>query len=333
MSVQAISWALSLPLVSVSQKFTLVCVCNYADKEGRCWPSVDTLAEDSAQSRSTVKRRLHELEELGLLSRLRRRILPGGREAEGGAGKPTSNLLRVRLEILPAEVAGKLITLGQTVQSEPSSGPQTVHPEPSQTVHPDPSGALDGPVDGSGGDPQTVQQTVHSSEPRTLEPRREPRTQDARARDDADGWKEFEQAYPIPITSRAETIELFRTLNPDDQRQAIESARAYRAFVEKQERKAKDAHRWLRSGDWQSFASKEIKPRQERVFVIVGTPAWDAWLKLRGSVPTSQHIVEGKMRTGWWFPSLFPPKPEAQAPPRSELMTAEDERFVKEHGL
>lgn len=51
----------------------------------------------------------------------------------------------------------------------------------------------------------------------------------------------------------------------------------------------------------------------ERVFVIEGTKAWAAWMTYRRNVegkpscPTTSHIVEGRSRDGWWFPSLFPP--------------------------
>lgn len=52
----------------------------------------------------------------------------------------------------------------------------------------------------------------------------------------------------------------------------------------------------------------EPKPK---VFVIQGTPAWDAWMRHRakegkGKSPTT-HSKEHGYRTGWYFPTLFPP--------------------------
>ncbi len=69
----------------------------------------------------------------------------------------------------------------------------------------------------------------------------------------------------------------------------------------------------------------------QRVFVYVGTRAWEAWLahKLRTTgvrwTLTTTRTVDGERRTGWDFPTLFPPEIEepkrltedgrAQAPP------------------
>lgn len=56
------------------------------------------------------------------------------------------------------------------------------------------------------------------------------------------------------------------------------------------------------------------------IFVFEGTPAYDAWrtvMARRNRVPswhlTTKAQIDGKWRTGWWFPTLFPPK--AQPPP------------------
>jgi hypothetical protein len=53
----------------------------------------------------------------------------------------------------------------------------------------------------------------------------------------------------------------------------------------------------------------------KRVFVREGTPAWDSWVTYKRASSgnadwylTTSHIEGGKTLTGWWFPSLFPPK-------------------------
>jgi hypothetical protein len=55
----------------------------------------------------------------------------------------------------------------------------------------------------------------------------------------------------------------------------------------------------------------------ERIFVIAGTRAWDAWMAYRREVqrkpgcPTYRKHIEGVgHREGWDFPSLFPPRRE-----------------------
>lgn len=52
------------------------------------------------------------------------------------------------------------------------------------------------------------------------------------------------------------------------------------------------------------------------IFVYQGTPAWDAWMAFKqattGYRPTLTKTVvfDGEKRTGWWFPTLFPPRRE-----------------------
>ena len=43
-----------------------------ADAEGRCWPAINTIAADLQLSRSTVKRALDDLCQVGLLAKDRR---------------------------------------------------------------------------------------------------------------------------------------------------------------------------------------------------------------------------------------------------------------------
>jgi hypothetical protein len=81
MSVQAISWALSVQAGSPSAKCTLLCIANYADELGRCWPAQATLAKQSEQSTDTIQRRIIDLEKNGLLTRSERPLQngrPGG---------------------------------------------------------------------------------------------------------------------------------------------------------------------------------------------------------------------------------------------------------------
>jgi DNA-binding transcriptional MocR family regulator len=56
-------------------RWTMQCLVGFADKTGRCFPSVRTLAEVAGLGKSTVARHLAELEKAGALSRRRR---PGG---------------------------------------------------------------------------------------------------------------------------------------------------------------------------------------------------------------------------------------------------------------
>lgn len=61
-------------------------------------------------------------------------------------------------------------------------------------------------------------------------------------------------------------------------------------------------------------AVEDAKPTQ--VFVIEGTPAFDAWCRYKSEdlkrpwYMVSSHRVEG--RSGYWFPTLFPPSAEGE---------------------
>lgn len=54
-------------------KLLLLCLADYADDKGRCWPSFQSVAERSDMSRRHVIRTVQELETLGFLSRAEER--------------------------------------------------------------------------------------------------------------------------------------------------------------------------------------------------------------------------------------------------------------------
>ena len=62
MSVQAISWALSIKGITPPEKLILLAVANYADADGLCWPSQATLARDTCLSTRTIVRLFSALE-------------------------------------------------------------------------------------------------------------------------------------------------------------------------------------------------------------------------------------------------------------------------------
>lgn len=70
MSVQAMTWALEQRLVtSATQRHVLLCLANYADKDGRAaFPSAGSLADDTGLSLRTVRTALEQLRELGVIT-------------------------------------------------------------------------------------------------------------------------------------------------------------------------------------------------------------------------------------------------------------------------
>jgi CTP-dependent riboflavin kinase len=70
-SVQAITWAFAQKVGDPNAKLVLICLANYADHEGACFPSFKTLMNQTEQSRRTVIRKIEELEKLGFMKRSR----------------------------------------------------------------------------------------------------------------------------------------------------------------------------------------------------------------------------------------------------------------------
>lgn len=71
MSWQATAWAMRQTAGAARRKLLLLALATYADPNGVCWPSQETLARDTEQSVDSVQRQLDVLEELKLLSRSR----------------------------------------------------------------------------------------------------------------------------------------------------------------------------------------------------------------------------------------------------------------------
>lgn len=95
MSIQAVSWALE-QIAPMAPKFILVCLANYANADGECWPSLDKIALDASCGKRSVQRYLDELEALGLVEKTR---------TEGSKGRFSTTLYR-----LPIRPVAKLTT-------------------------------------------------------------------------------------------------------------------------------------------------------------------------------------------------------------------------------
>jgi hypothetical protein len=82
MSVQAISAAFAIQGLSPSEKLTLLALSNYADQDGRCWPSQVTLTRDTGLSERTIWAAMQRLEAGGFISRERRHRSDGYRTSD-----------------------------------------------------------------------------------------------------------------------------------------------------------------------------------------------------------------------------------------------------------
>jgi len=77
MSFQCMVWAIEQKLPTY-EKFVLIMLANYADEKNSCWPSIDTIAENTGLSKSTVLRTVKSLSEKGYLKVGKRRVQSRG---------------------------------------------------------------------------------------------------------------------------------------------------------------------------------------------------------------------------------------------------------------
>lgn len=135
MSVQAITWALSVPVKSTAHKAVLIVIANYADADGFCWPSQKRVAKEAACSERTVRNVLKEFEDEGVIARETRRrpdrtfttdgivlaMKPAAKSADGldqRQSEPTANPADGKIRPKPAANPAGLTSFEPT--TEPS---------------------------------------------------------------------------------------------------------------------------------------------------------------------------------------------------------------------
>lgn len=106
MSIQAVAWAISQRVGSPTGKVLLMCLANYANENGECWPSQKTISQEAELGERATRDWLKRLEENGFIERRRRNRSDGSR---------TSDFIVLNLskqsksdeEIQPAKSAGR----------------------------------------------------------------------------------------------------------------------------------------------------------------------------------------------------------------------------------
>jgi len=84
MSTWAVNWAYEQTVKPATRKFVLVSLANFADENGYCFPSQQTLASMTDQGVSTVREHLKALESEGIISREHRYAKQGGGRTSDG---------------------------------------------------------------------------------------------------------------------------------------------------------------------------------------------------------------------------------------------------------
>lgn len=99
MSFAAQKWAMALTVGSSTAKAVLLALAYYADEDGICWPSQETLARDTEFTSRAVRTAIGKLQELGLISSEKRHRRDGSRASDmiklAIGAEPNRNLLPV----------------------------------------------------------------------------------------------------------------------------------------------------------------------------------------------------------------------------------------------
>jgi Fe2+ or Zn2+ uptake regulation protein len=73
-SIVAVNFDNYRQLPTAQHRWLLTCLARYADRDGRCWPSMRQLAVDARMSLATVCRYLRSMAQLGVFQRVRRGV-------------------------------------------------------------------------------------------------------------------------------------------------------------------------------------------------------------------------------------------------------------------
>lgn len=255
MSIKAMTWAFGLPL-EPRAKIALLAIGDNADDEGIAWPSRDTVASKSSQSRATVQRRLKTLEALGVLACF-------ARYREDGT--QTTDEIRLNLAMTADQVLQKMHDAGS--ENDAEAGADSADEDGARGDR----GAEGGGCQADTPPMQSCNPTVavvtggglHSGNPQdepSLEPSKTPPYPPPGGRVD-----KIEQGEPDHFDlfftgclgwrtmDRGRALQAFRFLTPDEQGRARAASPLHAAECEKHRRKSKDAHRLIAERFWDRY--------------------------------------------------------------------------------
>lgn len=203
MSIQAVAWAISRRVGSPTGKALLICLANYANEKGECWPSQTTIAREAELGERATRDWLQKLEAQGLITRTRRNRRDGSR---------TSDLIQLAIVTkVEAEKDQPAKAAGRKSQAAKSAG------RPGTRF-------------------RGVRQEVPGNEP-SLDPSLEssslPSTGPERRKEDFDQfWEEWPEQERPEFRGAAEAI--FAKLSTCDQQSSVTHAAAFRMNAKQQ---------------------------------------------------------------------------------------------------
>jgi hypothetical protein len=115
--LMSIAWEADLPL---AEKAVLLCLCDHANDDGECWPSMARVARRSSMSERTAQRAIKALRDRGILA---------WHDVPGRSHKFTIDPRRI---VTPDNLSPPTMATKPPTQCHPT--PDTVSPKPSRTI-------------------------------------------------------------------------------------------------------------------------------------------------------------------------------------------------------
>ena len=272
MSIQAVAWAISQQVGGPAGKVLLMCLANYADEKGLCWPSQATISREAELCERTTRDWLKKLEQMGFIERTERRREDGSR---------TSDFIHLCMDKAPSGDDGAPNCKdAKTLQNKQAAESAGRSQQPANDA-------------GSPGiSCRGVGQELPGNEPIT-----EPSGNPSPARGDArggDGGELFEklwQGWPVAIRPERKDLarSLFEALSAEEQRQAVELAVGWR------KRKPRGLMiPYLRKRGFAELADAPPLDRDGEFIITPDRQEWQAW---RNSLPEgSRALMEARGR-------------------------------------
>ena len=290
MSIQAVAWAISQRVGSPTGKVLLICLANYANERGECWPSQRTIAHEAELSRRTAITWLYRLEKDGFINRKRRQSKDGFR---------TSDLVTLQLNKLP----------------EPSEPFDTNDPDDMNGENQSANSAPRPNQGESDGRPKCNSRSnkdrqVHSKEP-SPKPLKEP-SSGARARR-TDGFKELWDGWPRE--ERPDKIKAakwtFDRLSTAEQSSAVQQASKFRRLAKANKDKALMIP-YLKNRDFKNLANAPEINADGKFILTPKLPEWSAWREHFREKYSDKTVAKIDAREFFLVDTRWPPNLEFQ---------------------
>ncbi|QAY96692.1 hypothetical protein CWB41_13930 [Methylovirgula ligni] len=336
MSYQAQNLFGALYVGGVSRKAILQACANYADDEMRVFAKNATLARDTDQSEASARRRLHELEALGIINRIARYVDENGKVNANRRGRRINDEIRLQPDVTQADLDRRAKELNLRWPKDiDASGEETGDGDIDDEVS---LGNLQGQNDEAGtfsptnlqglndeaapisptnlqGQPShcckgTDESIIESNPPKSpLHDESEP----------APEFEEFERTWPwTEGEPREPARRAFCKLAATDRSLAIRGIGNFLAFRQRKNRGRGSARAFLRDRAWEGFGTRTTSAEPSgQVWIVAGTLEGDAWSAHHRAATGRplfffpRRLPDGSKSVGLWKPTAFPPNARA----------------------